>query len=249
MATCWLPWLLGAVPAIADEPDHEIHEALREVVRQAEEAIDAGRYEDILPLLTEDFQGTSLTQDPIRGRQGVRDYFTLWFGPGGYMASMSLHIEPDALTDLSEDRSWGLVTGAGREHYVAKNGDVFDFDTRWTTVMERGEDGQWRIRAIHFGTNHLDNPVLWKVRDTMITWGPSAPWAWGSWPLAPAGGWGGGAPGSHEERGRATARCGCSTGRASTPTARARPSPSAPRGTSWPRRAAPWPSPRCCPWR
>lgn len=172
MGAFLLSWcLLGGSPARAEEVDHEIHEELRRVVRQAEEAIAAGRYEEVLPLLTEDFEGTSLTQDPIRGRDGVRDYFELWFGPGGYMASMSVRIEPDTLTDLSEDKSWGLVTGAGHEHYQAKNGDTFDFDTRWTTVMVRDTDGQWRVRAIHFGTNHLDNPVLWKVRDSMITWG------------------------------------------------------------------------------
>ncbi|MCA9489976.1 MAG: DUF4440 domain-containing protein [Myxococcales bacterium] len=172
MRTLLLSWcLLAPSAALAEEPDHEIHEELRQLVHQAEEAIAAGRYEEVLPLLTDDFEGTTLTQDPIRGHQGVRDYFELWFGPGGYMKSMSVHIEPDTLTDLSEDKSWGLVTGAGREHYEAKNGDTFDFDTRWTTVMERGDDGKWRVRAIHFGTNHLDNPVLWKVRDGMITWG------------------------------------------------------------------------------
>jgi len=162
--------LLGA-PARAEEPDHAIHEELREVVRQATTAIEEERYLDVLPLLTEDFEGTTLTQDPITGRQGVKDYFDLWFGKGGYMASMSIAIEPDTLTDLSDDRSWGLVRGSAREHYVAKNGDSFDFDSRWTTVMVRDTDGKWRVRAIHFGTNHLDNPVLWKVRDSVITYG------------------------------------------------------------------------------
>jgi ABC-type transport system involved in cytochrome c biogenesis permease subunit len=33
--------------------------------------------------------------------------------------------------------------------------------------MLRGDDGRWRIRAIHFGTNHLDNPVLAKVTKTL----------------------------------------------------------------------------------
>jgi len=33
--------------------------------------------------------------------------------------------------------------------------------------MVRGDDGKWRLRAIHFGTNHLDNPVLTKVRRTL----------------------------------------------------------------------------------
>ena len=34
--------------------------------------------------------------------------------------------------------------------------------------MERGKDSQWRLRAIHFGTNNLDNPVLTKVRNTLV---------------------------------------------------------------------------------
>ena len=34
--------------------------------------------------------------------------------------------------------------------------------------MVRGADGQWRLRAIHFGTNNLDNPVLTKVKNTLI---------------------------------------------------------------------------------
>ena len=29
-------------------------------------------------------------------------------------------------------------------------------------------DRQWRLRAIHFGTNNLDNPVLTKVKNTLI---------------------------------------------------------------------------------
>ena len=34
--------------------------------------------------------------------------------------------------------------------------------------MVRGDDNQWRLRAIHFGTNNLDNPVLTKVKNTLI---------------------------------------------------------------------------------
>ncbi|MCA9571525.1 MAG: nuclear transport factor 2 family protein, partial [Myxococcales bacterium] len=150
---------------------HAIHEELRAMVADASQAIGARQYDRLLPLLSEDFEGTSLTQASIRGRDGVKDYFDLWFGPEGYMESMSIEMRPDALTDLSEDKSWGLVSGSGKEHYVAKNGDTFDFDTRWTTVVVREDDGKWRVRAVHFGTNHLDNPVLFKVRDSMLLYG------------------------------------------------------------------------------
>ena len=151
----------------AEEPDHAIHEALRAVLRDAVAAIDAGRYQDLAPLLTENVEVTSITQEVMSGRADVTRYFDEWFGPKGYMKSMTMKMDADKLTDLAPDKSWGLVRGKALEHYEAKDGDTFDFATRWTAVMLRGDDGRWRIRAIHFGTNHLDNPVLAKVTKTL----------------------------------------------------------------------------------
>jgi ketosteroid isomerase-like protein len=165
------PLLLWLSIGLAQTPDDAIHDELRGLVRDGTAAIAKGDYDAVLPMLTEDFLFTTLTQDAVQGHEGVKDYFKLWFGPGGYMKSMSIQLEADALTELSDDRSWGLVRGVAHEHYEAKNGDLFDFDTRWTAVVVRDTDGKWRLRAIHFGTNHLDNPVLWKVRNSMITVG------------------------------------------------------------------------------
>jgi len=81
---------------------------------------------------------------------------------------MTMTLDADKLTEFSPDKSWGLVRGKALEHYEAKDGDVFDFVTRWTAVMARGDDNKWRLRAIHFGTNNLDNPVLTKVKNTLI---------------------------------------------------------------------------------
>ena len=96
------------------------------------------------------------------------------FGPTGYMRSMQMNLDADALTEFSPDKRWGLVRGKGLEHYEAKDGDLFDFVTRWTALMVRNDDGKWRLRAIHFGTNDLDNPVLTKVRRTLIRYGAIA---------------------------------------------------------------------------
>ena len=151
----------------AEEPDHAIHEALRALLRDAVAAVDAGQYDKLLPLLAENVEVTSVTQEVMSGRAEVTRYFDEWFGPKGYMKSMTMKMDADRLTDLAPDKSWGLVRGKALEHYEAKDGDVFDFATRWTAVMLRGDDGRWRIRAIHFGTNHLDNPVLTKVTKTL----------------------------------------------------------------------------------
>jgi hypothetical protein len=104
----------------------------------------------------------------MSSRADVSHYFQEWFGPTGYMRKMEMTFDADKLTELSPDKSWGLVRGKALEHYEAKDGDVFDFVTRWTAVMVRDDDGKWRLRAIHFGTNHLDNPVLTKVTRTLV---------------------------------------------------------------------------------
>ena len=164
-------WVLAALCvaplARAEEPDHAIHEELRGVLREVVAAMNSGQYDKMLPYLTEDVEATSITQEVMSSRADVSKYFQEWFGPTGYMRKMEMKLDADKLTELSPDKSWGLVRGKALEHYEAKDGDLFDFVTRWTAVMVRSDDGKWRLRAIHFGTNHLDNPVLTKVRNTL----------------------------------------------------------------------------------
>ena len=154
--------------AFAEEADHEIHEALRNLLKEVVTAINTGQYDKMQPYLAENIEATSITQEVMSNRGEVAKYFTEWFGPTGYMRSMRMQMDADALTEFSPDKNWGLVRGKALEHYEAKDGDVFDFNTRWTALMERGNDSQWRLRAIHFGTNNLDNPVLTKVRNTLV---------------------------------------------------------------------------------
>ena len=166
-----LATLCVAPIARADEPDHAIHEELRGVLRAVVAAMNSGQYDNMLPYLTENVEATSITQEVMSSRAEVSKYFQEWFGPTGYMRRMQIKLDADKLTELSPDKSFGLVRGKALEHYEAKDGDIFDFDTRWTAVMARGEDGKWRLRAIHFGTNDLDNPVLTKVQRTLTRYG------------------------------------------------------------------------------
>jgi ketosteroid isomerase-like protein len=165
-ALCALVFACAA--AAQQEPDHEIHEALRGLLKEVVTAINTGQYDRMLPYLTENVEATSITQETMSSRADISRYFREWFGPKAYMKRMEMKLEADKLTDLAPDKSWGLVRGKALEHYEANDGDVFDFTTRWTAVMVRGDDGQWRLRAIHFGTNNLDNPVLTKVKNTLI---------------------------------------------------------------------------------
>jgi hypothetical protein len=68
---------------------------------------------------------------------------------------------------LSPDKSWGLAYGKGLEDYTLNDGRFFSIPTRWTAVVAKEDDGKWRIRSMHIGTNFLDNPLLNTVENAV----------------------------------------------------------------------------------
>jgi ketosteroid isomerase-like protein len=160
--------LLMALPAYAQqEPDHEIHEELRTVLGTVQSAINSEQYDAMLPVLSENTRITTITQEVMSNHQEVSDYFKRWFGPGGFLKKLHMTLTADALTELSADKSWGLVRGSGIERYTLADGRDYDMKTRWTAVVQKDADGKWRLRSIHIGTDFLDNPILTEAKNAI----------------------------------------------------------------------------------
>jgi hypothetical protein len=47
----------------------------------------------------------------------------------------------DALTELSPDKTWGLVRGSGTEDYILADGRSFPMKTRWTATVVKNPEG------------------------------------------------------------------------------------------------------------
>ena len=156
LATLLVAWPLLA----AEEPDHEIHQELRGILTTVVGAINSGNYDAMLPVISENVRATTITQEVISNRQEASAYFRKWFGPGGFLKKLDMSMTADALTELSPDKTWGMVRGSGMERYTLADGRRYDMPTRWTATVAKEADGHWRLRAIHFGTNFLDNPIL-----------------------------------------------------------------------------------------
>jgi ketosteroid isomerase-like protein len=148
----------AAVPA--EETDHAIHEELRTLLHGMQQAINAERYSELEPYFHENLRVTTINQEVISERAEITDYFERWFGDGGYLASLEISLTADDTTELYGDKSFGIVRGTGGEKYVLSDGRAFDMSTRWTATVIKDTDGQWRILALHIGTNFLDNPIL-----------------------------------------------------------------------------------------
>lgn len=144
----------------AEEPDHGIHEELRAVLQQTASAINSGEFDKMLPVLSEQIRATPINQEYLTSRSDVSAYFKKWFGSGGYLKKLEISLTPDALTELSEDKTWGIVRGKGVEKYILADGRPYELMTRWTATVAKEGDGKWRIRAIHIGTDFLNNPIL-----------------------------------------------------------------------------------------
>jgi hypothetical protein len=166
-----IAFLLCALSAYAaEEPDHEIHQELRGILGTLQQSINGGNFDAMLPVVSQQVRATTINQEILSNHQEVSAYFKRWFGPGGYLKKLDMSLEADALTELSPDKSWGLVRGSGLERYTLSDGRHYDMKTRWTATVAKESDSKWRLRAIHIGTNFLDNPILaeaeaavWKI--------------------------------------------------------------------------------------
>lgn len=155
-------------PAPAEEADHEIHEELRGLLKKIESAINSEQYESMAECFTEPAAITTINQEVIRSRSEIGPYFRKWFGPGGFLKKLGMKFSADALTQLNPEKTYGIVQGSGEENYTLADGRFFPMKTRWTATVMKDADGRWRIRAIHIGTNFLDNPILAKAEKSLV---------------------------------------------------------------------------------
>ena len=161
--------LLFALPVLAaEEADHEIHQELRGILGTVQNAVNSGNYDAMLPVLSKDIRATTITQEVMSGHQEVSAYFKKWFGPGGFLKKLQMQLTADALTELSADKTWGVVRGSAIESYTLADGRTYDMKSRWTATVVKEADGKWRLRTIHFGTNFLDNPILDAAKQAVV---------------------------------------------------------------------------------
>lgn len=169
LAVVSLVSLLFAVPVLAaEEADHEIHQELRGILLTVQNAVNSGNYDAMLPVLSKDIRATTITQEVMSGHQEVSAYFKKWFGPGGFLKKLQMQFTADALTELSADKTWGVVRGSAIESYTLADGRTYDMKSRWTATVVKEADGKWRLRTIHFGTNFLDNPILDAAKQAVV---------------------------------------------------------------------------------
>jgi len=152
--------LVCAPLLVAQESDEAVHEELRALLNGIETAVNSEAYGDLAQYFHETARITTINQEVISSNTEIEPYFERWFGEGGYLKTLRMELEADALTEFYADMSFGVVRGSGDEDYVLSDERFFPMKTRWTATVSKTDDGQWRILTLHIGTNFLDNPIL-----------------------------------------------------------------------------------------
>jgi len=154
--------LSGTVPALAQELEGERaadHAALRAMRDEMGRALQARDVEKLASFLAREFVVTTVDQTPITKAGDFKPYLDRMFnGPDALLTGIEVRPEADILTRFLSDTA-GYCYGKSTDTYHLKSGGVTTMTSRWTALLVK-EDGAWKVAAIHFGTNFLDNPVL-----------------------------------------------------------------------------------------
>lgn len=159
-------------PAVAAQHvgTEQDHEQLRNLLKVFTEGINKGDFSEVSPYIHKPFSGTAISQHFMATPQDIQAYFDdLLRKPGALLKRVEIEPEVDELTQIYEG-TFGVARGANRETYELNDGRVFEMTARWTATVFKDE-GQWKLLAIHAGTNFLDNPVLAGVEQLSKVYG------------------------------------------------------------------------------
>lgn len=165
--------LLAILPLQAQEPDAEIHNALRQLKTAMEKALNERDLDTIVAHVDPNVVFTTMNGDVARGPEQIRAYFhKMLTAPGHIVKDVKVSFEVDALTTLYGGDT-GVALGSSKDHYELTNGDTFDINGRWTCTMVKSGD-RWVIAAFHYSADVFRNPVVDRWRKAVWTVGIGA---------------------------------------------------------------------------
>ena len=152
--------LLTITAAIAQvNPQEADHTALRKLKDDVINAINTRNLAAVDGMLHKPFLSTVITQESFNETGKLRSWFDDLFSRALLrLRHFQIQAEADEMAQIYTG-TFAVARGSTKERYELADGRGFDFDGRWTATAIK-TSGQWKVLAIHAGTNFLDNPVI-----------------------------------------------------------------------------------------
>jgi len=143
------------------------HESLRGLKEAITKAVNQRDFAAVGKLLRQPFMVTLTTQDSFTDLDKLKAYYEDLFTRDTLrMKNISIAADADDYSKIFEG-TFALTKGSTREHYELADGRSFDMNGRWTAVSLK-DNGEWKLLAVHTGTNFLDNAVLAAVESSVL---------------------------------------------------------------------------------
>lgn len=148
-----------AFPSAAqDDPHAADRTALKAMLADIEKALNQQNIQAALKHLHADVIITYYNAEVTQGHDEAVAYFNrMMEGAGAIVKEHSTKAEVGAPAVFVGDTA--VAYGTTTESYKLAAGLEFTLQGNWSTTVQK-QDGQWRVRAIHFSTNLFDNPLL-----------------------------------------------------------------------------------------
>lgn len=155
--------LLAAATAAAQEGSTAAdHDALRKIKADVLNAINTRNLRGMDAIVHKPFVATVITQDTFTDAGALQAYYDGLFTRSVLrLKKVTMEAEADELSQIYTG-TFAVARGTTKELYEMADGRSFDMRGRWTATAIK-DGGQWKLLAIHSGTNFLDNPVLTAV--------------------------------------------------------------------------------------
>jgi ketosteroid isomerase-like protein len=160
--------LLGTAVAPAQNADQVAdHQALRKLKNDVVAAINTKNFKAIDTLMHKPFLSTVITQDSFNEAGPLITWFESLF-TRNFLRLSKVQMDADA-DELAQIYTGTLAVARGttKERYELADGRGFDMQGRWTATAIK-QEGQWKVLAVHTGTNFLDNPVMNAIERNML---------------------------------------------------------------------------------
>jgi len=144
----------------------EDHRKLKQMLIEAQAAINDKNIDEILPYLHPDAFLVLQNGEVLKGEKELKAFFDrVMKGPSSILESHSVVAEEAEPAWIYGDTA--VAYGTSVDTFDFRGGEVFEVESRWTTTLLRHE-GQWKVVSLQFTTDVFDNPLLNKARNSLF---------------------------------------------------------------------------------
>lgn len=145
------------------------HNILRGMLKDAEKAINEGRFNDLSKYLDPNVNVIYQNAEVADGTAAVQAFQErILNANGGVLKSVQTKVTADKLTEFYGNTA--IAYGTAVDQYTFVGGLEMEVTSKWSTTLIK-QNGEWKVVSVQFTTNLFDNPLLTNAKSAQMYFG------------------------------------------------------------------------------